>query len=285
MLVTLTTFAADYLLNFMLMKRFGWMLIAIGVCLAACAPNNVKEEKDWEKYFTQYKVEGTFMLFNNAQGEFKVYNLERAKQRFLPASTFKIFNSLVGLQTGIIRDTSMVIPWDSVTREFPEWNQDLSMQQAFKLSAVPYYQEIARRIGQPTMQLWLDSVKYGNMKISRIDTFWLDNSLLISPDEELGFVKKLYFNQLPFAKTNMQTVREVMLMEKTPKYELSYKTGWDYKDTKKIGWIVGWIEENRHPSFFVLNIETEDPNFDMPKNRMAILRSILTEAGYFQGKM
>jgi beta-lactamase class D len=74
------------------------------------------------------------------------------------------------------------------------------MAQAFRLSAVPYYQEVARRIGQPTMQLWLDSIKYGNMKISRIDTFWLDNSLLISPDEELGFVKKLYFDQLPSPK-------------------------------------------------------------------------------------
>lgn len=267
------------------MKRFGWMLLALCLFMAACAPNNVKEEKSWEKYFTEYKVEGTFMLFNNAQGMFKVYNLDRAKERFLPASTFKIFNSLVGLQTGVITDTGMVIPWDGVTRKYPAWNQDLSMQQAFKVSAVPYFQEVARRIGKTNMQLWLDSVKYGNMKISRVDTFWLDNSLQISPDEELGFVKKLYFDQLPFAKTNMQAVRDVMLMEKTPKYELSYKTGWGTNGAKQIGWIVGWVEENRHPSFFVLNIETEDPNFDMVKNRMAILRNILTEAGYFKGEM
>ncbi|MGF6845243.1 beta-lactamase class D [Chitinophaga sp. W3I9] len=269
----------------MQMKRFGWMLLAIGLFLAACAPNNVKEEQDWEKYFAEYKVEGTFMLFNNSQGTFKVYNLDRAKKRFQPASTFKIFNSLVGLHTGVIKDTSMVIRWDSVTRQFPAWNQDLTMAQAFKQSAVPYFQEVARRIGQPTMQLWLDSIKYGNMKISRLDTFWLDNSLLISPDEELGFVKKLYFDQLPFAKTTMKTVREVMLMEKTPKYELSYKTGWDYNDVKKLGWVVGWIEENRHPTFFVLNIETEDPKVDIPKVRMAILRNILTDAGYFKGEM
>lgn len=268
------------------MKRFGWLLLAMGLFMVACAPNNVKEEKDWEKYFAQHKLEGTFMLFNNSQGEFKVYNLERAKKRFLPASTFKIFNTLVGLHTGAIKDTNMVIKWDDVTRDVPDWNQDLTMAQAFRLSAVPYYQEVARRIGQPTMQMWLDSVKYGNMKISRIDTFWLDNSLQISPDEELGLVKKLYFDQLPFAKTTMKTVRDVMLMEKTPKYELSYKTGMGrYNNTKRLGWIVGWIEENRHPSFFVLNLETEDPSLDIPKIRMEILRNILTDAGYFKGEM
>jgi len=120
------------------------------------------------------------------------------------------------------------------------------------------------------------------MKISKIDTFWVDNTLQISPDEELGFVKKLYFDQLPFHKLTMQTVRSVMLMEKTPKYELSYKTGWGIVGKKQIGWITGWIEKNGLPTFFVLNIESENPNIDMRTIRMNILKSILTEAGYME---
>lgn len=268
-----------------MIKKLGWVLAVVVTSLAACAPNNVKEEKSWEKYFREYKVEGTFMLFNNSNGVFKVYNLDRAKEAFLPASTFKIFNSLVGLQTGVAKDTNLVIPWDGVTREMPEWNKDLTMGEAFRVSAVPYYQELARRIGQKGMQLWLDSVKYGNMKISRIDTFWLDNSLKITPDEQLGLVKKLYFDQLPFSKTAMREVRGMMLREKTDKYELFHKTGWGREGKKHIGWMVGWIEENRHPSFFVLNIESEDPNFDMVKARNAIMRNILTDAGYFKGEM
>jgi beta-lactamase class D len=265
------------------MKQSGWILLLIAFLANACAPNNVETEKSWEKYFTEYKVEGCFMLFNNSQGTFKVYNLERAQQRFLPASTFKIFNALVGLETGVIKDTSTVIPWDGVTRAMPEWNRDLSMQQAFRVSAVPYFQEVARRITKPVMQHWLDTIKYGNMKISKIDTFWLDNSLQISPDEELGFVKKLYFDQLPLHKLSMQNVRQIMLMEKKPEYELSYKTGMGISGRKTIGWITGWIEENGHPSFFVLNLETEDPSLDMRTVRMNILRNILTDAGYFKG--
>lgn len=266
------------------MKRSAGILLLIALLINACAPNNVSKEQSWEKYFTQNKVEGCFMLYNNSKGLFKVYNLDRAKERFLPASTFKIFNSLVGLETGVIKDTGMVIKWDGITRPDSGWNQDLSMREAFRVSSVPYYQEVARRITKPTMQFWLDTVKYGNMKISRIDTFWLDNSLQISPDEELGFVKKLYFEQLPFHKTTMQWVRSVMLMEKTDKYELSYKTGWGLVPGKKIGWVAGWVEENGHPSFFVLNIESDDPNIETPDLRLIILKSILKEEGYFEGK-
>ena len=266
-----------------MIKKTAWLLLLVAVLANACAPNNVHIQKEWEKYFTDNRVEGCFMLFDNGKGSFKVYNIDRAKERFLPASTFKIFNSLVGLQTGVIKDTSMVIPWDGITRSRPEWNQDLSMQHAFRISAVPYFQEVARRITQPVMQRWLDSVKYGNMKISRIDTFWLDNSLKISPDEELGLMKKLYFDQLPFNKLTMQWVRAVMLMEKTPQYELSYKTGWGFEGRKNIGWVTGWIEENGHPAFFVLNIESEDPNIDMVTVRMKILKDILKDAGYMEG--
>ncbi|WP_295126611.1 class D beta-lactamase [uncultured Chitinophaga sp.] len=263
------------------MKTFGWILLAAGVLLNACAPNNVHKEDSWEKYFAEYKAEGCFMLFDNGQGDFKVYNIDRAKQPFSPASTFKIFNSLVALQTGAIADTGTVIKWDSIVRSYPQWNQDLSMQAAFRASSVPYFQEVARRIGKDRMQHWLDTVKYGNMKISAIDTFWLDNTLKITPDEELGFVKKLYFDQLPFSKTTMEFVRNMMLMEKTPQYTLSYKTGWAVLKDKQIGWIVGWIEKEGLPSFFVLNVESEDPNFDMKTARIDILKKILKQEGYF----
>ena len=56
----------------------------------------------------------------------------------------------------------MVIKWDGVKRSIPEWNEDLTMKQAFKLSAVPYYQEVARRIGKDTMQFWVDTLGYGS---------------------------------------------------------------------------------------------------------------------------
>lgn len=264
------------------------LFLSIAFFLAACSPNNVTVEASLRKYFDEQKSDGCFALFNNGTGQFTVYNLARYRDSaFAPASTFKIINSLIGLQTGKIVNDSMVIKWDGVVRQYPEWNQDLSMYRAFRYSAVPYYQEVARRIGKDTMQHWLDSLSYGTKKIkTRIDTFWLDNSLTITPDEELGVVKRLYFNQLPFFNAYQDMVKKAMLMEDKPAYRLWYKTGLPTKpDGTPMTWVVGWIEENRHPYFFVLNMETKDKGINLQEARMKVLRGILTQLNFFKGEM
>ncbi len=270
------------------MKRL-FVLVTLVAALYSCSPNNVTVDNSLEKYFKDNKAEGTFALLDNGTGEFTIYNLTRYRDSaYVPASTFKIVNSLIGLQTGVITNDSMVIKWDGIKRPIESWNKDLTMYEAFRVSSVPYYQEVARRIGQDTMQSWLDTLGYGTKKITtRIDTFWLDNSLKVSPDEQLGLVKKLYFDELPFHKRNQQIVKKAMLFEDTPQYKLSYKTGWGFTDStrqKNIGWVVGWIEENKHPYFFVLNLESPDPNLDMVGVRMNILKGILRQLGFMEGK-
>ncbi len=257
------------------------MIMVIGW---SCSPNNGDVKNSLGKYFKENKVEGTFGLFNNGNGKFTIYNLSRYKDSaYLPASTFKIVNALVGLQTGIIVNENMQIKWDGISRR-PEWNKDLSMYEAFRVSSVPYFQEVARRIGKDTMQFWLDTISYGSKKIkTSIDSFWLDHSLTITPDEQLGLVKKLYFNQLPFHQGNQETVKKAMLFENKPEYRLSYKTGWGIDKQRQIGWVVGWIEENKHPHFFVLNLESNDPGIDMAAVRMNILKGILDELGFMKG--
>jgi len=263
-------------------------ILLLAAALSACSQNNVKQDKSLKKYFDENKVEGCFALMDNGTGKFTVHNLSRYRDSsYLPASTFKIVNSLIGLQTGKISSDSMVIKWDGVTRRVAEWNKDLTMYEAFRVSAVNYYQEVARRIGRDTMQLWLDSLRYGTKKIkTSVDSFWLDNSLKITPDEELGLVKRLYFDQLPFFKSYQETVKRAMLFENNANYRLGYKTGWGFTEKDHaLGWVVGWIEENNHPYFFVLNIESPDRNFDMWTVRMNMLKAILTELGFFKGKM
>jgi len=231
-------------------------------------------------------VKGCFGLFNNSENNFIIYNLPRYRDSsYTPASTFKIVNSLIGIQTGVIKNENMIIPWDGVTRPVAEWNKDLTMKEAFEVSSVPYYQEVARRIGRDRMKQWIDTLGYGNRDISGpIDSFWLNNRMKIKPDEELGLVKKLYFNQLPFFKSTQETVQSVMLREQNTNYKLSYKTGWgNLENGHGLGWIVGWIEENRHPYFFVLNIESANSD-NIPKVRIRLLRDILAHLGFFNGK-
>src|SRR3954469_14004226 len=125
------------------MTRF-CLFILILWTITSCSPNNVTIDNSLGKYFKGNNVEGCFALFNNGTGEFTIYNLERYRDSsYLPASTFKIVNALIGLQTGVIANDSMIIKWDGVVRDRPEWNRDLSMYQAFRVSAVPYFQEVA----------------------------------------------------------------------------------------------------------------------------------------------
>ena len=252
------------------------------------------EDKSLETFFAENKVTGCFGLYNNATNQFTFYNKKRfTDSSYLPASTFKIVNTLIGLQTGVISSDSMVIKWDGVPRKFADWNKDLTMYEAFRVSAVPYYQEVARRIGKNNMEYWLDTVNYGAgpkdtafVIKTAIDTFWLDNTLKITPDEELGLVKMLYFNQLPFFKTYQEKVKKAMLFENETTYRLAYKTGWGNNEKgNHLAWIVGWVEENNHPYFFVLNFETPDANADIPTIRMKILKGILKQLGFFEGKM
>ncbi|MFT4018700.1 MAG: class D beta-lactamase [Agriterribacter sp.] len=271
----------------MMKKYFSYCLLIISIFTAgSCSMNNVSEDNSLKKFFDEKKVDGCFALFDNGRGEFKIYNLKRDTTRFLPASTFKIVNALIALQTGVVMNENSIIKWDSIQRPIQNWNQDLSITKAFQYSSVPHFQQIARTIGKDSMQKWIDTLSYGNKTIGNaVDSFWLDNSLLISPDEELGLVKKLYFDKLPFRKGVQDAVKAMMLQEDNSNYKISYKTGWGYnKEGHAIGWVVGWIEENRHPYFFVLNTESADPNTD-PALRKEILYGILKQLGFFEGKM
>ncbi|HSK13004.1 MAG TPA: penicillin-binding transpeptidase domain-containing protein [Phnomibacter sp.] len=279
------------------MKNALFILIAGVCCLYGCNTNNVTQDNSLKKYFDEAGAAGTFGIFDNAQGQFTVYNLGRFRDSaYLPASTFKIVNSLAALGTGVLFSDTVVVPWDGVVRMGPggdtmhAWNKDMDMRQAFEVSNVGFYQEMARRIGKDTMQMLLDSIGYGRRYdtfriTNNLDRFWLDNSLKVSPDEQLGLVKRLYFRQLPFQNREQEIVRTLMIRERNDKYILAYKTGWGQTEREtQLGWVVGWIEENKHVYPFVLNLESPDTNFNMVEQRMKILRGILGQLGFFEGR-
>ena len=163
--------------------------------LNACSPNNVQVNNELGKYFDSASVKGSFALFNNGTGDFAIYNLNRYKDSaYSPAGTYNIVHSLIALETGVVSDENMTIQLDSA----------VSMETAFKQSVDPYFQEVAKRIGKDTLQFWLDSLAYGNHQIGKsVDSFWLNNTLKLTADEQLGLVKKLFFNQLPFPCTEV----------------------------------------------------------------------------------
>lgn len=251
-------------------------VLLMGVLLNACSPNNVQVNNELGKYFDSAGVKGSFALFNNGTGDFTIFNLNRYKDSaFSPAATFNIVQSLVALETGVVADEHIVIQLDSA----------VTMETAFKKSETPYFQEVSRRMGKDTLQFWLDSLSYGNHQIGKsIDSFWLNNTLKVTADEQLGLVKRLFFNQLPFQKRSHEIVRKMMLQESNANYQLSYKDGITVLENgKQLAWIAGWIEENKHPYFFVLNTEG-DSNSLLSQPSKELLRKILMNQGFFEGK-
>lgn len=275
--------------------RFGFLFFSfVSLAFLSCTvSNNVKEDDSLAPFFADNGVTGCFAIMNNATGQFTTYNLTRYRDSsYSPASTFKIVHSLIGLQSGVISGDSMIIKWDGVTRSVPEWNKDLTMYEAFRVSAVPYYQEVARRIGKDTLNFWLDSLKYGLKSVkdtfrirTAVDSFWLDNSVKVTPDEQLGIVKRLYFNQLPFYKSYQESVKRAMFQESNTMYRLGYKTGLGITEKgNQLGWVVGWIEENNHPYFFVLNLESANQTTDLAAVRIKMLTDMLDHLGFRKGE-
>lgn len=237
------------------------------------------ERPDLKKFFDSYDVKGSFIMYDLNKNSTIVYNPERCKKQLTPASTFKIFNSLVALETGAVKSEHDTLRWDGVKRPMPEWNRDHDMRSAFKYSVVWFYQEIARRIGEQKMQHFIDTIKYGNRNISGgIDKFWLTGGLRISQQDQIDLLLKLYRNQLPFSVHTMETVKNIMIMEDTPGYTLRAKTGWGEQDGKSIAWYVGYVERGKEVYFFATNFETKKEMTDKLKRaRIDITKKILSE--------
>ena len=252
---------------------------------------------DLSSVFAGYN--GTLVFYDQAKKSWFFHNKSRSTERFSPCSTFKIPNSLIGLETGVIADENSVIPWNGEKYPYENWNRDHTLASAIKYSVVWYYQELARRVGEKRMREWLDRINYGNRDISGgIDRFWLGSTLTISAREEVDFLRKLRDNKLPFSTRSMEIVRRIMVQEETfwssvtnqmetdaisnsltDRSVLRGKTGSNMKDGKWIlGWFVGWIEREGNPAYFAVNISAEDGASGAKAREIAL--AALKEMGY-----
>lgn len=236
---------------------------------------------EWAGEFAERGVRGSIVVFDERAQAWHVFARERAEARYSPASTFKLFNALVALETGAVKDEYEVIRWDGVKGTFDDWNRDHSLASGMKYSVVWYYQEIARRIGPQRMQDWLERTGYGNRDIGGgIDRFWLDGALCISGVEQVEFLRRLASGTLPFRPEVQEAVRRIAIVESAPGHVLHAKTGWALVGAEQadFGWYVGWVERDGRRWFFALTIDMPKAREDAPK-RIAIARSVLVRMG------
>lgn len=222
-----------------------------------------------EKIFKNKEVEGTIIIESLNTKKIYIYNDKRAEMLFSPASTFKIPNTLIALNEGVVTKDSVIV-WDKKIREYEFWNKDQTLLTAFKSSCVWCYQEFASKVGIEKYEKYLKNLDYGNKNIgNEITRFWLDESLKITTFEQIKFLKRFYTNDLPFKIEDMNTLKNIMIDEKNENYTLRAKTGWE----GRYGWYVGYVETKNDVWFFAMNIDTKSKD-DLPKRKAITLETL-----------
>jgi len=227
------------------------------------------------------EVDGSVLVSH--RDKFYSNDFEWALKQHIPASTFKIPNSIIALELEVMEDDNTMIPWDGEPRFMKRWEQDLNFHDAFHTSCVPCYQEIARTIGVDRMKAYTDKLNFGTSKIdsSNIDMFWLDGSSKISQFEEIDFLKRFREKKLPISDRTHEIMNRMMIIEETDEYTLRGKTGWSVQDSVNNCWFVGYVELDDEVYYFATNIEP-DPDADISKIvslRKEITRKALGQLG------
>jgi beta-lactamase class D len=255
--------------------------IAPSRALANVAPQRSEIRDDLAKLFTDAGTAGTFVGYKTDDYLIIASDKDRSGQAFLPASTFKIPNSLIALETGVVADPDKeVFKWDGVRRSIEAWNQDHTLRSAIAASAVPVYQEIARRIGVERMQKYVDLCEYGNRNIGGgIDQFWLTGEMRIDPIQQIDFVDRLRRGVLPVAKRSQELVRDILPVTMAGDATIRAKSGLLGAELGKpsLGWLVGWAEKGGAQTVFALNLDVREPRH--VADRMRLAQQCLTDIG------
>lgn len=240
-----------------MMKKF-----LAALALSACALAHGAEWSDSAavgRLFKEAGVQGTFLLYDVEADRYTVHNRARAETRYIPASTFKLPNTLIGLSVGAVDSVDQVLPYGGKPQQIKGWERDMGLRDAIKISNVPVYQELARRIGLERMRAQLANIDYGNRETGAVvDTFWLVGPLKISALEQTTFLARLAQDRLPVPKEAMAKTREIALLENGVGYALYGKTGWTDATQPDLGWWVGWITQRGRLYTFALNIDMPD---------------------------
>ena len=222
--------------------------------------------------FARVDRDGTLVLSSLRTGETFIHHDARAQRRVSPASTFKIFNTLIALETKAIVGADDRLAWDGQRHAFPDWNRDQTLASAFRVSCVWCYQTLARRVGAAPYREAIRQAAYGELSEPfALTEFWLDGSLRISAIEQVDFIKQVVRRTLPFSTQAYETLRDIMVVEQTPAWTLRAKTGWSTRTSPSIGWYLGYVETHDDTWVFATN-------FDLPDAADLPLRQSLTRA-------
>ena len=213
---------------------------------------------DLSEEFQDY--EGSFVLYDSAGKTWKIYDLARAQKRVAPDSTYKIYAALHGLEEGVISPEESEMEWDGRSCPFAEWERDQNLTSAMHNSVNWYFQRIDAGLGTGAVRKFLKKIHYGNETVGRdLALYWTDQTLKISPVEQVELFRKLYEHMLPFSDENMDAVIDALYLGESDTGTLYGKTGTGQVDHKNVnGWFTGCLETSGNVYYFAVNIQSDE---------------------------
>ena len=225
--------------------------------------------------FESNSYEFSMLVYDLDQNSYLYYNDSLIEKNYPPASTFKIANTIIGLENGLIDSANFLMKWDGVKRENTKWNADQTLSQAFRNSTIWYFQKLAKQIGRDKMQKGLDLLNYGNKMIGdSIDQFWLNGTLKISMQDQVGFLTNIINRKYKLNSNTYDCLLQIMKYNLSCQYIVYCKSGWGQQGTEDIGWLVGMLIKNGKQYAFATLITTNDyTKFDMASLRYKITKA------------
>ncbi|TJZ60798.1 class D beta-lactamase [Sphingobacterium olei] len=249
------------------MIRLFFLVFLIAPLIGCDNPkNNSKLDESYKTIFNSildnHNVKGSILIYDPQKKTYYSNDFDWANTGFLPASTFKIPNAIIALETSTISSDGTVIKWDGKKRAFESWEKDLTFREAFQASCVPCFQEIARNIGVENMKNYLNKLRYPTMdvRVETLDNFWLYGDSRITQMQQIDFLQRFYTKKLPILTSTRDKMLKLFEIEKTTDYTLSGKTGWSYNEKDNNGWLVGFYEKGKRVYYFALNVIPKDIN-------------------------
>lgn len=241
--------------------RHGAFLLPLLVPFAVADAARVIEHPELARHFAEAGVTGCFVVLEPENQSARVHNPERVRQRFRPASTYKIPHALMGLESGAVRSVEEVIPYGGGEEYLDSWERDMSLREAMAVSNVAVFHQLARRIGLERTREFLERFEYGNAdpgdSIAR--RYWIRGPLEISALEQAEFLARLTSGALSAGPANRSALADIILFRETAGYSIHAKSGLYGTEGAMTGWWVGWVERRSVLRPFALNIDvTED---------------------------
>lgn len=242
-------------------------------------------QQNFDKYFDECQVKGSTTIYDYKNQKWIFTDSADANRETLPASTFKILNSLIALETKVVFNENQILKWDGTNHDFfgapmPVWNKDTDLKNAYKNSTIWFYVELAKKIGRKKYKKVFKQISYGNnnFKEKGVD-FWNYGTFGVSPKNQIDFLIKLYENKLSFSDKNIGIVKDIMISEENNMGIFRDKTGWTQKNSNNIGWWIGYLTTKDNVYFFATritdNVAAKNKNF--AQCRKTITKEILNQ--------